>query len=75
MTNDIVLKSEQIFPLCETPQHVPTFRGGKPVHEVTVRRWAKTGVRGVRLQTARIGGICVTSREAVDKFLEELSAT
>ena len=45
---------------------------GRPV-STTVRRWSTTGIRGVRLQTALIGGRRYTSREAIRRFIAELS--
>jgi hypothetical protein len=45
---------------------------GRPV-STTVHRWSKRGIRGVRLQTALIGGRRYTSREAIRRFIAELS--
>ena len=40
----------------------------------TLYRWASHGCRGVRLETIQIGGTKCTSREALDRSFEELSA-
>ena len=48
----------------ETPGR-PTVR--------TVWRWSSRGVRGVRLQTLKVGGRTYTSREALQRFLVELN--
>lgn len=41
---------------------------GNP-HYATLFRWAQKGCRGVRLESALIGGIRYTSREALDRFI------
>jgi hypothetical protein len=69
----IVVAEETTFPLAEAPDHIPTRRG-KKVHVATVFRW-KDGMRGVRLETIRIGGTLHTSVEALQRFFERLSAT
>jgi len=47
--------------------------GGKGPHLATIWRWASAGVRGVVLETGRIGGKRVTSAEAVRRFLARLA--
>jgi hypothetical protein len=42
-------------------------------HLNTIRRWATQGVRGVKLQTVKIGGRYFTSREALGAFIAHLS--
>jgi hypothetical protein len=71
----IVVAREDTFPLAETPKHVPPRRGGRKLHKATAFRWAKDGVRGVKLETIRIGGTLCTSVEALQCFFERLSAT
>ncbi|NUP96415.1 MAG: DUF1580 domain-containing protein [Planctomycetaceae bacterium] len=39
-----------------------------------MQRWALHGVRGVRLETVRIGGSVYTSREALSRFIERTNA-
>jgi hypothetical protein len=70
----IVLASESVFPLAESPRHVPARRGGKRLHQSTAFRWAKHGLRGVRLETIRVGGTLCTSAEALQRFFDALSA-
>lgn len=41
---------------------------GNP-HYATLFRWAQKGCRGATLETALIGGIRYTSREALDRFI------
>jgi hypothetical protein len=40
----------------------------------TVWRWAREGVRGVTLETVRVGGRRFTSAEAVRRFIDRLNA-
>ena len=56
----IQVGTENIFPLAETYRHVPLLRGGKRLHPSTAFRWARTGVRGVKLETIQgaITGSC-----------------
>ena len=44
------------------------------VHVSTINRWRLRGIKGVRLETARIGGKSVTSLEAGDRFNEAVTA-
>ena len=68
------------FPLDETrlfvtevPRHLPLGRNGRPVHPLTVLRWIRQGVRGVRLEALKLGGRWVTSKEALARFMARLS--
>ncbi|MFO0954422.1 MAG: DUF1580 domain-containing protein [Isosphaeraceae bacterium] len=69
----ILIAEETVFPLSEVPNHVPPRRG-KKLHVATVFRW-KGGLRGVKLETIRIGGTLHTSAEALQRFFDRLSAT
>src|SRR5688572_26408741 len=55
---------------------IPRRRGkaGK-LHPSTAWRWAMKGVRGIRLEVVRAGGVLCTSTEAVQRFFELLAAT
>ena len=37
--------------------------------------WARNGIRGVRIETIRVGGTLCTSLEALQRFFDRLSAT
>ncbi len=65
--------SEKLFPLDEIPPHLIPGRKG-PAHIVTVHRWARFGVAGVRLETLKIGARRVTSAEALFRFFEAVTA-
>lgn len=42
-------------------------------HSSTVWRWCRQGVRGVRLEYARLGRRIVTTKSAIDKFSRALA--
>ena len=46
------------------------FPGGRRPALATLHRWRLNGIRGVRLETAQIGGSRFTSREAIVRFLK-----
>jgi hypothetical protein len=68
----IDLASETIISLSEVPKHLPAKRGRR-FHLATIYRWAQCGLRGVRLETLRLGGSRVTSVEALQRFAERLT--
>jgi hypothetical protein len=65
--------SEALIRLSDVPGLVPG-RQGKPVHIATVHRWASEGLRGVTLETIAAGGAVCTSRSALQRFFEAVSA-
>lgn len=64
---------ENLVPLRDVPRCLPARPNGKRLHISAVYRWALRGVRGVRLETVKIGGTTYTSREAIQRFSERLS--
>jgi hypothetical protein len=50
------------------------FPGGRRPALATLHKWRLHGIRGVRLETAQIGGSRFTSREAIVRFLKEQNA-
>lgn len=48
-------------------------RGGRAIHVSTLHRWSGRGIRGVRLKTVSIGGLRVTSKQALARFFDALS--
>ena len=48
-------------------------RAGRPVSPATLWRWSSHGLRGVRLETVRVGGTTCTSTEALSRFFAALS--
>jgi len=69
----IDIAKEEIVPLVQVPVRVPRQRGGKKLAVSTAFRWAKAGLRGVRLETIQIGGTKCTSVQALQRFFEALS--
>lgn len=63
--------SEEVFSLNRATRRV--LRDDRPVHVSTLWRWATSGIRGVRLETAMVGGVRVTSDGALRRFFAALS--
>ena len=70
----IDVNSEQIVTLSQLAKRLPRRRSGRPVHPATIHRWRNPGVRGVRLECVRIGGIWHTSLEAYQRWVDQLTA-
>jgi hypothetical protein len=70
----IDIQAEHVLTLREAPGVLPSLRRGRPIHISTIYRWASRGVRGVRLETGRLGRTLVTSREALQRFADRLAA-
>ena len=66
----IDVNQEQLVPIRNVPGLLPRRPTGKRVHISAVYRWVQRGVRGVRLESIRIGGTTYTSREALQRFAE-----
>lgn len=62
----------ELIPLHEVPRLLPKRRG-KRVHLSTVYRWARPGVRGVRLEVTQVGAQRCTSRDALSRFFARLA--
>ena len=65
----IDLATESIIPVAEVPEHLGKMRP----HVATVYRWAQVGLRGIRLETIRVGGTMCTSVEALQRWCEALT--
>ena len=78
MTSDIETEATDSFlPLRDVPKLLAD-RGvrsgrGKRLHSSTIHRWATRGVRGVVLQTWRVGGTRYTSIQALNSFIDAIS--
>lgn len=68
MTNSAIPAGETYRRLSEHANRLPN----RPATS-TLWRWGKKGVRGVRLETIRIGGTIYTSDEAIARFLEAIN--
>ena len=67
------LLSERLYPLPILARDVPG-RGGNTIHPGSMERWARIGVRGVKLEVALVGGQLTSSKEAVTRFIERVTA-
>lgn len=56
------------IPLASASEFIP----GNP-HATTIQRWATTGIRGVRLETWRVGAKWLTTISAIEKFIAATS--
>lgn len=65
----IDINSESLLTFSVAARSLP----GQP-HVSTIHRWRLRGVRGIKLETALIGGIRYTSREALQRFSMRLTA-
>lgn len=66
--------TEHVIALADVPGILPKRRGGRKVHTSTVWRWVVKGYRGIRLETIQVGGTRCTSREALERFFEQIDA-
>lgn len=66
--------TEQLLTLSQLAKRLPRHRNDRPVHPSTCHRWRSPGVRGIRLECVRIGGIWHTSWQSFQKFCERLTA-
>lgn len=69
----IDLSSEQVLSLKEAARRLPRQANGKKVHVSTLHRWCSRGLKGVRLESLKLGGRLVTSVEALQRFAERCS--
>jgi Protein of unknown function (DUF1580) len=69
----IHISHETLIPLREAPRHLPCRPDGKRVHISAFYRWVSVGVRGVRLESLKVGGTTYTSLEALQRFAVQLS--
>jgi hypothetical protein len=70
----IDVNREQMVTLSQLARRLPRRRMERPVHPATIHRWRCPGVRGIRLECVRIGGIWHTSLEAYQRWVDRLNA-
>ena len=68
----IDIAEETILSLGEATRAVPAIEGKHP-NASTIFRWTRDGVRGVRLDSIRLGRRLCTSREALQRFVVALN--
>ena len=71
----IDILSDDVLRLSEAAKILPRGRSGKKVHVSTLWRWSSRGIRGVKLETVRMGGLIYTSRKALQGFFGQLNQT
>ncbi|GAA5510013.1 DUF1580 domain-containing protein [Novipirellula caenicola] len=64
--------AEQMITSRDIPAAVEQITGLRP-HYNTIRRWRTIGICGVKLQTRRIGGRVVTSRDWLEQFFDDVT--
>jgi len=69
----IDLGTEEVLSLADAARALPAVHGRR-VHPSTLWRWARKGIRGVRLDYARLGRSIVTTRAALTDFATRLAA-
>jgi hypothetical protein len=66
---------ENLVSLRDVPRCIPPRPNGKRLHVSAVYRWTLRGLKGIRLETVKIGGTTYTSREAIQRFSDLLTGT
>ena len=66
------ITGEELIDLTKAAALFADGSGRKP-HVATLRRWAKNGCRGYRLQTIFVGNRLMTSRQAASRFLAAIN--
>jgi hypothetical protein len=70
----IDISKDTLLTLREAISLLPRHRAGQPVSFSCVWRWAVHGVRGIKLETLRVGGGLCTTAKALQTFCEQLTA-
>jgi hypothetical protein len=65
--------TEQIISFSEAARRCGNRRNSRPTAPSTIWRWVQKGVRGVRLESALVGGLRMTSAEALKRFFAALN--
>jgi hypothetical protein len=65
---------EALLSLAQAAAELPKRRAGRKLHLSTMYRWATAGCRGIVLETIQVGSTRCTSRQALQRFFESLTA-
>ncbi len=68
----IDLQAEELLSLTDAAKALPPI-DGKRLHVSTIWRWARRGLRGIRLEHVRLGHRVCTSQEALARFAQRLA--
>ena len=63
---------DELLTMAQAAKVCPKIDGRRP-HSGSIWRWAKKGVHGVRLEHVRVGRRVCTSRDALNRFFNELA--
>lgn len=69
----IDINRDELLPFKRASREIPSARGEGGIHVATLYRWAQRGVRGHRLESVLVGGVRMTTRRAIQAFIEKLS--
>ncbi|MBE7462886.1 MAG: DUF1580 domain-containing protein [Planctomycetes bacterium] len=67
-----MIGNEELITLNEATKRLPPL-DGRRLHVATLHRWARRGVRGIKLEVRALGGRYCTSIEALDRFGKALA--
>jgi hypothetical protein len=70
----IDVNSERVISLADAAKLLPKRRAGKKPHVATLYRWVADGVKGIKLESIMVGSTRCTSREALQRFFDALTA-
>jgi len=71
----IDIRVEAVIPLREAAKILPARRAGRPTNISTLFRWSTPpGLEGITLETLQIGGCRCTSKEALQRYFDALTA-
>lgn len=67
--------TEPLIPMNQVPNQpfVPPRPGNRKLNPATPYHWASVGVRGIKLETIRFGGMLCTTRSALLEFFRALT--
>ncbi len=71
----IDILNEKLIPLREVLKHLPARPTGRRVHISAVYRWITRGLKGIHLESVKLGGTTYTSQEALQRFADYLTFT
>lgn len=69
----ISITQETLIALRDAPRHLPVRPNGKRLHISACYRWISRGIKGIVLESVKLGGATYTSVEALQRFAEKLS--
>ena len=70
----IDIRNEELMSLAEAAATMPCGRKERSPDVKTLYAWTKNGCRGVVLESVQIGGRRCTSKEAICRFVDSLTA-